>query len=976
MKRAPQVRSYRLRVAMQLATTLVFLFCVPAETQGQQPSGTLTGTATHGEQPIAGATVTLRSASLQGQREARTSVGGDYLFRFLPPGRYTATFRHNGFQELEIPVKISALQTQTLHVELPSTEVAEAITVTSDRGEISRSIQGSSTLEQTVLEALPLDRTLQQAAALAAGTQTTGPGGGLSIAGAHSYESLFLINGVVVNENLRGQPLDLYIEDALLETTTTTSGVSAEYGRFTGGTVNAITRSGGNELSGSLRASLSNEDWEASTPQTVLRKDELNDVWEATLGGFLRRDRLWFFAAGRDRRIVDSGQTFTTEIPFSRVDSENRWEAKLTATPHDSHSLAASFIDIDASIDNAEVARILDLAAQFDRQNPQELLALHYTGLLGRHVFVEGQFSQRQLTLRGGSLTTDRIAGTQIVGQGSSFHAARFCGVCPDNERDNRNLLLKSSLFLPTDRFGSHDLVVGFDHFEDLSLRDSHQTGSDFQVFASRAAFDGDEPVPVFLPFSTFIFWTPVLERARHIELATDSFYVNDVWRLNDRLSFNLGLRFDRNDGLDASGDRVADDSKLSPRLGLSWDPRGDGRWTLHGSFGRYAASLASNIASGTSGAGGVAGFFWLYFGPPINAAPSGPLRDSSAALGDLFAWFDAVGGVDNTTFLLGRFSPGGTAAIDGSLRSPDADEITVGFTRRLAGGRGLLRADYVHRDFGDFYAGRIDTTTGTVIDDFGALNDLELIGNNDSVLERVYDGLHVQARLRLAKRWNLGGFWTWSHTRGDFEGEAAATGPTASSLLQYPEYKDAAWTQPRGDLSVDQRHKLNLWAIYEIFRGERHALSASVFQSYASGTPYGAVGAVAPRPFVDNPGYVFPPFRVPYFFTDRDAFRTDDVLQTDLSLNYSFFLRGFGRRFEIFVQPEILNVFNEHAAVRVDTTILDATADNNLQAFDPFVETPVEGVHWRRGASFGQPTNPADFQPPRTFRVSVGLRF
>ncbi len=956
-------------------TTLAFLLCAPSLTHAQKPSGTLTGAATHGGEPLAGVTVTLRSPNLQGQRETQTTINGDYLFRFLPPGRYSASFRRDGYQEVETRIKISGLQTHTLNVELASVEVAETITVTSDRGEISRSVQGSSTLEQEVIEALPLDRTLQQAAALAPGAQTTGPNGGLSISGGHSYESLFLINGVVVNENVRGQPLDLYIEDALLETTTTTSGVSAEYGRFTGGTVNAITRSGGNELAGSLRLSLSNEDWESSTPLTTFQEDELNEVWEATVGGYLRRDRLWFFAAGRERRIVDGGQTFLTEIPFSRTDSETRWEAKLTATPHDSHSLVASYTEIDASIENAEVARILDLDAQFDRQLPQQLLAFHYTGIFGRNVFVEGQYSERDLELAGGSLTTDRIAGTQILSQGSSFHAARFCGVCPVNERDNRNLLVKSSLFLSSQRFGSHDLVVGFDRFEDFSLRDSSQTGSDFQIFASGVRFDGDVPVPVFRPFSTFIFWTPVLERARKIELASDAFYVNDVWRLNDRLSFNLGLRFDRNDGRDASGDRVADDSKLSPRLGISWDPLGDGRWTVHGSFGRYAASLASNIASGTSGAGGVAGLFWLYFGSPINASPAGPLLDSDAALGELFGWLDAVGGTDNTSFLLGRFSPGGTAVIDGSLRSPDADEISLGFTVRFAGGRGLLRADYVRRDFGDFYAGRIDTTTGTVLDDFDALNDLEIIGNDDSLLERVYDGLHVQARLRL-DRWNLGGFWTWSHTRGDFEGESAATGPIAASLLQYPEYKDAAWTQPRGDLSVDQRHKVNVWAIYEVLRSQRHTLSASVFQSYTSGTPYGAVGSVDTRPFVDDPGYVFPPSSVPYFFTDRDAFRTDSAVQTDLALNYSFFVQGFGRRFEIFVQPEILNLFDEQAAVRVGTTVLDATDEQSLEAFNPFLEVPVEGVHWRRGPSFGEASGPDDFQTPRTFRVSIGFRF
>ena len=63
-----------------------------------------------------------------------------------------------------------------------------------------------------------------------------------------SFENLWTFNGVVINENLRGQDLPLFIEDAIQETTTQVSGISAEYGRFSGGVINAITKSGGNEL--------------------------------------------------------------------------------------------------------------------------------------------------------------------------------------------------------------------------------------------------------------------------------------------------------------------------------------------------------------------------------------------------------------------------------------------------------------------------------------------------------------------------------------------------------------------------------------------------------------------------------------------------------------------------------------------------------------------------------------------------------
>ncbi len=72
----------------------------------------------------------------------------------------------------------------------------------------------------------------------------------------------------------------------------------------------------------------------------------------------------------------------------------------------------------------------------------------------------------------------------------------------------------------------------------------------------------------------------------------TNSFYVNDRWQLNDRWSFNLGVRYDENDGIDSSGAVVADHRKISPRLGLNWDVKGDGDLLVNASYGTYVAAL------------------------------------------------------------------------------------------------------------------------------------------------------------------------------------------------------------------------------------------------------------------------------------------------------------------------------------------------------------------------------------------------
>ena len=102
---------------------------------------------------------------------------------------------------------------------------------------------------------------------MAPAVHPTGPSGSFSVAGSMSFENLYMVNGVSVNENLRGQAQDLVIEDAIQETTVATAGVSAEFGRFGGGVVNIVSKSGGNQFTGSFRETMTNDNWRALVPK-------------------------------------------------------------------------------------------------------------------------------------------------------------------------------------------------------------------------------------------------------------------------------------------------------------------------------------------------------------------------------------------------------------------------------------------------------------------------------------------------------------------------------------------------------------------------------------------------------------------------------------------------------------------------------------------------------------------------------------
>ena len=80
----------------------------------------------------------------------------------------------------------------------------------------------------------------------------------VTLSGSFGYDNVFMVNGVDINDNLFGTPNNLFIEDAVEETTVLTHGISAQYGRFSGGVINIVTRSGSNTFSGSFREGLSN----------------------------------------------------------------------------------------------------------------------------------------------------------------------------------------------------------------------------------------------------------------------------------------------------------------------------------------------------------------------------------------------------------------------------------------------------------------------------------------------------------------------------------------------------------------------------------------------------------------------------------------------------------------------------------------------------------------------------------------------
>jgi len=982
----------------------VALLALAASATAQTTTGTISGRVADSQGlALPGATVTATSPNLQGTRTVTTSANGDYVFTLLPPGTYSIVAELSGFQKQEKKATLAPTQNLPLDITLGLAGVSETVDVVGrPSGVETQTSQVASNFRQDMIALLPTNRDLNASMLLAPSVSPTGPSGAYSVAGSMSFETNFMVNGVVVNDNIRGTANNLYIEDAIQETNVMTSGVSAEFGRFQGGVVNVVTKSGGNLFSGSFRDTLNNDNWRKLTPYEVTnntpKTDKTVPAYEYVFGGPVTKDHLWFFTAGR---LQDQQTTNTTvtpiNLPYTFDNDTKRYEGKGTYSINSNHTFQGSYTKIINNQTGDHFGNIMDLRSLDNRKLPQDLYSINYNGILSPKFFVETRFSARHFSFVGsGAPTTDLIQGTLVTDQsrnGTRFWSPTFCGICDPEKRDNNEVFIKGSYFLSSSGVGSHNIIFGYDTFDDKRFANNHQSGSDWRILGTSSIIQGTNVFPQWLPDgSTQIQFNPILTGSLGTNFRTDSAFANDNWRVNSHLTLNLGVRFDHNHGEDSAGQLVAKDSAFSPRLGFVWDPNGEQQWSVTGSFGRYVAGIANSIADSSSAAGNPATFRWAYQGPAINANPSGPLVTTDVALQQLFAWFNANGG--QTRPFTATSIPGVATKIPNGLTSPNVLEYAAGVNRQL-GTKGAIRVDYVFRDYRDFYATVTDQTTGKVTNSIGTVFDLSQVQNTDAVFRR-YQGVSTKLTYRLASRTDVGVNYTLSHAWGNFDGENTGSGPITTGVLGYPEYKQASWNYPTGDLSVDQRHRTEIWANYGVPRVE--GLTISGIEHVATGVPYGGVGVTDARPFVTNPGYITPQggSTVTYYFTARDAFRTDTSYRTDIALNYDYKVKAASRSVDLYVQGQVPNLLNNEALCGCGATVfnngggvdLTGTIDQSVQskanapsgvslaAFNPFTTAPVQGTNWQLGPTFGTALSRFAYTSPREFRITFGVRF
>ena len=954
----------------------------PAFAQGVQ-TGVITGVITSADGlSLPGVTVTATSPNLQGPRTAVTDANGVYYLRGLAPGLYLVAFEIPSFQTAsreDVEVNAGGLATVDLTMQLAG--VAETVVVNAEAPSVIATPRTSQTYTKAEVDVLPVGRRPLDIAELTPGVTTTVYNvSQLTLSGGFGHDNVFMVNGVDINDNVFGTPNNLFIEDAVEETTVQTHGISAQYGRFSGGVINIVTRSGGNTFSGSFREGLSNPVWIGQTPlekaANIKHVDVLSKTHEGTFGGPLVRDRLWLFAAGR-YETANLPNTFAQNGGgYTRTDTNRRGELKVTGTFAATQTVQGSFISNfteQANSSAATAASLLDASMLTTRQLPNRLMAINYHGSITPLLYADAQYSEKKQSFEnnGGTSTDIRNSPFRTLGAtvpaGLFYNAPYFDATDPES-RNNRQLTGSLAYLLATDRFGSHELKGGGEYFVNEGIGGNSQSSTgivfvtDYLTAGGAPVRDSTgKPVPVFTPGVTEI-WTFIAKRGAQIDIKTTSLYLQDRWVATRRLTFDLGTRIETvKSNATGTADGVSTTS-IVPRLGAAYDLEGNGSTVLLATYGHYAGKYSQVQFGVNTNVGRPDEVDYVYSGPPGQGFDFAPAFDLNNFRSVTFAAF-----------------PTANVSLADGVQSPLTRELTLGIGREL-GQRAHVRATYAWRNTSRFVEDFIDLSRG--------ITDIPLVGpatnrvyDNVENLDRRYQAIIVQGGYRLRDNLRVDGHYTAQlKNEGNFQGEAAGQPGMTSIYGNYPEIFGPALDRlmPNGRFDNFQRHKLRVATMYNQSFGRFGSVDLAPIWRMNSGGVYSLTANIA-LPAVQrarNPGYptadINAATREIVFFGDRGAYDFEGYGVMDLAATYNLTV---WRTLRPWFKVEVYNLFNNQKMIAWDRTV---TA-NNASPLD------ANGIptDYIRGARFGQATAGNHFPQPwpgqnggRAVRIAFGARF
>lgn len=944
---------------------LLGIFLMSASVLLAQTTGSISGrVADESGGVLPGATVEASSAALQGKQTATTDGSGNYRLPILPPGKYEVTIALPGF----------AAETRSVSVALGNNSVAdfvlrpaarESITVAAEAPVINPSTTAIGTnIDQRQIKTLPTDRNYASVVQVTPGISAdvdpynpTADTTAITVYGSSSSENSYIIDGVDTSGVEYGKQGTNLNFEFIQEVEVKTGGYQAEYGRATGGIINVITKSGGNEFHGDAFGYYDSDKLQANnahvgeTAQGATLGYRRQDIG-LDVGGYILKDRLWFFGAYDrvDNTLKnaltagpESGQEFDTKT------TRNLAAGKLTYRLGEAGSIVGSYFQ-DPTVETGAI------------NDSTHTLNGDPNTFLGRQDFGGPNYAIRGDYLFGtswlGSLQAARHEERNAVGPatsagdvveyidntstGGGFQTGGF-GLIQKKDfiRDHYAGSLTKYLF-------SHEIKGGLEYEKETADVIKRMSGGQ-QVLKFDNLNPADNAVNPFIYQHNY--WTtptatidnaPLSELNASPEHKMTTAYLQDTWNVLTNLTVMLGVRWDRQQIIDSAGVQQIDLKKdYAPRLGFTWDPTRDQKTKVFGSFGRFYEEIPMDLVIRS----------YSYERQPhiINFSPTDFHPDPNAEQ-DFGTTSNIVGA---------NIEPA-----DPNLHGQYVREFILGVEREVIPNT-AVGLKYIYRNYGEVIEDFLsDPATGV----YSIGNPGEGIMKNNFDLnydptpypvrpaKRIFRGVQLDATKRFSNNWSVLASYLWSKLDGNYDGEFAPftnVGPDPNISAAY-DYADFATNHPlngdpndqtpitnEGPLANDRRSQLKVSGVYVAPFGLNVGLAAY----YKSGAPLSRMG------FTDSYS------RYEFFLTPRGSEgRTPAIYEADLHLGYPLQLGPVTVNF----LADVFNLLNAQRPI-----LIDQRWDINNQA-DNTSPTPTN-------PNYGKAVLRT---PPRTLRLGARVSF
>ncbi len=614
------------------------------------------------QSPIPGATVTMRSSETGASRVAVTGETGAFQFLQVPTGDYAVLVELEGFDAVEVTsVDVTVGSSLSFDVTLKLEVQTETITVQGSTAPIDTGSAGVSQLiSEIAIENLPLlGRDFRDLARLSPSAQVT-PGlrGGLRLGGQQSDYSGGSIDGGDVRDNFFGEFFgsletknSIIPIEAVQEFQVVTNGFAPEFGRSTGGLLNVVTKSGTNELKGSAHwyhrnESLTNDDW-LGTPPNI---DEQNQ-YGAALGGPIKRDKQFFFAAfdisDRDGPLITKFARDVSGVAAPELGIADL--GALEGSNPQSQELLSYLLKWDYQIGDSDHLTV----RTFHTQNKTD----GFTGGRGQNQ-IQASFGNTEKFENTGDNTIATWTKVLKGGRASNEFKYMYSDSTRPREPNSSNPEIAigdtgnfgQRFFLPI--FGNQEKITAQENFQYAFNNHDVKFGADLNAYSTRAgAFFGWSAGEYrFFTLEDFQAGTPfafiqgfgigdqpyrdAAFEAERVKQTAYGAYVQDKWQAKPNLTVTYGARFDVTDnpggrfpipgqsvpmGVGAGTTLAAppqappdDEDQFGPRLGVAYSFDMGGRPAVfRANWGIYYAQTPPIFFS--RGAGGTTVLFCFF---------------------------------------------------------------------------------------------------------------------------------------------------------------------------------------------------------------------------------------------------------------------------------------------------------------------------------------------------------------------------